>query len=342
MIVGGAAINFWFPGERVAKDVDIWVREGTEIPEKRPNIEYSCIPNEIMDMFGDVSYARIDDILTIKLSHLEYDIKWWKHVKDVEFLIQRGARVNNKILDALREHWKQVHGSSKNKLSLYKTKEEFFDDFVEKKYDHDWLHRQVAFNEQPVYVFVLKDGQEVMIDKEKFDKLSHWGKVRMFKEEVAVIALERYLLNEKCSIASVPVAWAMALRKTVTALTKGWASRFMVDNLLEFLDPIPEILPLFEQLSDKANGSMCQPILYERTGFSYCDLIQALGSNFGDHGIRIVQKKNHGFWEEVVFTSEYDGKTFYKTERTGRGDHLLLYRAVRPMTTTIVCYEGVD
>lgn len=335
-------MNFWFPEIRVAKDVDIWLREGTELPEKQPNIEYSYIPNEIMDMFGGVSYATIDHILTIKLSHLEYDIKWWKHVKDVEFLIQRGARVNNKILNVLREHWKTVHGSSKNKLSLYKTKEEFFDDFVVKKYDHDWLHRQVAFNKQPVYETVLKDGQEVMIDKEKFDRLSFWSKVRMFKEEVAVIALERYLLNDDCAISSVPVAWVMALRKTVTALTKGWASRFMVDNLIHFLDPLPEVLRLFLELSDKSNGALSPSEVCERTGIKFRVLMGSLASEFGNLGVQIIQKKNHGFWEEVVFTSEYAGGTFYKTERTGRGDNLLLYRVVKPITKIEICYEGVQ
>lgn len=180
--------------------------------------------------------ATLTDILAIKMSHLSWDIFWWKHVQDILFLRSQGVSVNEELYNALKEHWKVEHGN-KDYLSLYRTKDEFFDDFVPKQWEHDYLHTLVAQNSVPVYESCLKEGHDVYIDKQKFDMLHHDQKVRMFKEEIAVIALERWVIPSKQNI---PIchAWSKSLHKTVTALTKGWASEFIIENIEEFLQPL--------------------------------------------------------------------------------------------------------
>ena len=124
--------------------------------------------------------ASLNDLLTIKLSHLLYDIFWHKHLNDYLVFKKHSATVNNGLYEFLQEYWKEVHGNKTN-LSLYKTKDVFFDDFVKKEYDHDYLHELVAFPHNPVYSVCLKDGQDVMIDKEKFFSLPFEQQVKMVK-----------------------------------------------------------------------------------------------------------------------------------------------------------------
>ena len=62
--------------------------------------------------------------------------------------------------------------------------------------------------------------------------------IRMFREEIAVISMERWLINPywKGKI-SWYKAHMLSLEKTVTTLTKGWASYFIVENIEHFVRP---------------------------------------------------------------------------------------------------------
>lgn len=109
---------------------------------------------------------------------------------------------------------------------------------MKKEYDHDFLHELVAHPNKPVYTLCLKDGQDVAIDRLKFEQLPFKQQVKMFREEINVIACERWLIPTKDSgIISFRQAYSKSLHKTVTALTKGWASRFICENMEEFIRP---------------------------------------------------------------------------------------------------------
>jgi len=60
----------------------------------------------------------------------------------------------------------------------------------------------------------------------------------MFREEIAVIAIERWLTNDVWK-GKVPVTKAhnMSVKKTILHLTKNWATDFLVTNLVEFVMP---------------------------------------------------------------------------------------------------------
>ena len=94
----------------------------------------------------------------------------------------------------------------------------------------------IAYPDKPIYIECLKDGQDVAIDKNKFDGMLHDKKVKMFREEMCVIALERWVIHSRNSIPFTH-AYHKSLHKTITRLTKGWASEFICENLESFVRP---------------------------------------------------------------------------------------------------------
>lgn len=235
ILVGSKAAKTHIPSFRDGSDTDVFSTH------KQVGLDSGVVPLEILFLFEEKSQqtgvATLNDLLTIKLSHLTYDIFWHKHMSDYLVFKKYGAIVNQKLYVALQQHWKEVHGN-KSFISLYKTKDSFFDDFVKKEYDHDTLHELVAHPNKPVYTSCLKDGQEVAIDRLKFEQLPFKQQVKMFREEINVIACERWLIPTKDSgIISFRQAYSKSLHKTVTALTKSWASRFICENLEEFIRP---------------------------------------------------------------------------------------------------------
>jgi len=143
-----------------------------------------------------------------------------------------GCELIPELYCKLVKYWESVHGD-KNHLSLNKTKEKFFDDHVTHVYDHDLLHEIVARPDRPLYELVLRDGQQVLIDKKKFLLLGKDCQIKLFREEIKTIALERFLIPNNFQIDKLK-AYLLALKKTITNLTKNWATQFIVDNLYEF------------------------------------------------------------------------------------------------------------
>jgi len=246
ILVGSLALSWWcrlhdIPFDRkYDPDVDVWVNKGEEYGLE--GCDVSEIPKEIMDMIptheGPFYHtATLDALYTIKLSHMGWDIQWDKHKSDVLFMRKIGAWLIPQLYDALVEYWKKEHGN-KDYLSLYKSKEEFFNDHVEYVFDHDFLHDLVAHPYVPVYRLVLRDGHGVAIDQNKFEDLPYRLKLRMFREEISVIAAERWLINPRTSgKIHWMKAYNMALKKTVTSLTKNWATDFILQNLEYFVVP---------------------------------------------------------------------------------------------------------
>jgi hypothetical protein len=236
--VGSTALAWWGLTKRV-NDLDLWLEEGEHYEDSdnvRADVGY--FPKKIIDLVPTTKgYATIDALYTIKCSHLGWDIFWTKHVSDALLLKASGARILPELYQQLLAFWKVKHGN-KDFLSLNKDKDAFFNDAVTYVYDHDYLHELVAFPNVPMYTHCLKDGEQVLIDKDKFDLMPFEDKVRMFREEISVIAAERWLIPPKvCGKVSWYEAYKYALRKTVTALTKNWATEFIVLNLEHFTSP---------------------------------------------------------------------------------------------------------
>lgn len=232
IIVGSSAAKYWWEDWRDPSDLDVWV---SEILHDIGDMH--VLPTNILNSVEAFDgYATPDALYTIKLSHLGWDSHAWeKHKMDVLAMEKRGCKLIAPLYDALLSYWKGELGN-KDFLSLSQNKEDFFTDKVKYDFDHDWLHSVVSYPNPPVYSLVLRDEEDVLIDKNKWDNLPFELKVRMFREEMAVIAMERWVIPSGNKV-SWYKAWRWALRKTITSLTKGWATCFIVRNLRQFIVP---------------------------------------------------------------------------------------------------------
>lgn len=189
---------------------------------------------------GTNRYATLDELYTIKASHQGWELKngsWGKHAYDLIMLKRHGAKILDPLYADLYKVWESLHG--KKVMNLDQDKSEFFDDAVRRTYDHDSLHNSVAYGDRPIYEECLKDGATVDIDARKMWALPPERLVMLFQEEIAVTALERIMVPRNYK-GSPGAAWLWATRRTVTSLTKGKSSRFLIDNLETFMTPDPD------------------------------------------------------------------------------------------------------
>lgn len=230
ILTGSKALEYWGLNRRVPKDIDYFSMVNTSIG----GYDLTVLDEERMELAQQHTNSEQvlspNAIYTIKCSHLGWDNHWQKTKRDVLWLKSKGCELIPELYYNFKEYWKGTLGSNEN-LSLAKTKDEFFNDYVTKVYDHDYLHELVAYPNRPVYEGVLKEGEEVLVDKDKFDVLSFEDQVGMFREETTVIAIERWLVNPSSKVDSWVKAYLMALQKVIISLTKNWAQDFMIHNL---------------------------------------------------------------------------------------------------------------
>lgn len=232
MIIGSSAAYYHGLTKESPRDLDRFYIEG----EEELSGDSHSLPKSIYNaIHSNSGFITKDALYTLKCSHLQWDIKWDKTKRDILNYKHQGCKLDENLYKILVRYWEGVHGD-KSFLSLKKPKEMFFEDFVEYKYDHDYLHEVVAegFGRKPLYNKCLKDGEQVLTDASKFDSMSFEEQVAMFREEIAVIAFERWIVYGKMSWFK---AHSMSLKKTITNLTKGWASNFIVMNLEHFIKP---------------------------------------------------------------------------------------------------------
>jgi len=241
LIIGSVAMNYWFPGYREPKDLDFF---GTKSPaflvsgyDKVEPFWHPLFEGTQLDR-NDV--ANIDELYTIKVSHAYWELKngsWDKHMVDLMFLKNHGAVLDMELHKLLYRVWEKTHG--KKKMNLAQAAGDFFDDAVVRIYDHDSIHDSVAFNDRPLYERILKNGETVDIDPDKlWNGMTFEDQVLLFREEIAATALERWMIPTNYKF-SPGLAYKLALKKTITSLTKGKSARFIVTNFEHFKTPHP-------------------------------------------------------------------------------------------------------
>lgn len=239
LIIGSVAMNRWFPNYRKPKDLDFF-------GEKEP--KFLAADFNVVEPFWHESFrgtqldrndfASINELYTIKVSHAYWELKngsWDKHMLDMMLLKANGAVLDMELHKILYPVWVELHG--KKKMNLAQAAGDFFDDAVVRIYDHDSIHDSVAFNDRPLYERILKDGETVDIDPRKlWDGMTFADQVLLFREEIAATALERWMIPTNYRF-SPGLAYKLALKKTITSLTKGRSARFIVDNFNQFYKP---------------------------------------------------------------------------------------------------------
>jgi len=243
LIIGSTAMNYWFSDAREPKDYDYFADpEGHVSPWIKNNSQ--------ADPFWDNSWrgtrldepfmnrmATPDELYTIKMSHSYWELKngsWSKHMADIVFLKRHGAKLDMALHNILYPVWVKTHGAKK--MNLAQAAGNFFDDAVVRIYDHDSIHESCAFGDKPLYEAILKDGETVDIDPTKLWNMPFDTQVKLFREEIAATALERWMIPSKYRV-SPGLAYTLALRKTIVSLTKGRSARFIVDNFEHFMKP---------------------------------------------------------------------------------------------------------
>lgn len=191
VLIGSRAIKHWFPDfPREPKDTDFaWDEGGISIVrEEWGTYEYYPIP-PLMSL--GVSTLTPDQIYTLKVSHLFWDIKWEKTMWDVTWLRKKGCNLDRTLFEELYWHWESVHGVAK-RADLNMMADAFFDNAIPDGHDHDLLHTLIK--NPPTYTKILANPEEpgaVAIDEQKFWDLETEDKYNVIREECYVMAYER-------------------------------------------------------------------------------------------------------------------------------------------------------
>lgn len=219
-LIGSRAIKNIFPDfTRIPKDFDYLVVTKQPILKQGDLVEEYHV-NPPLYEYVSKNGVNADVLYTLKVSHIFWDINWAKHMFDIVFLKEHGAKLIKPLFDKLYEYWNQFHGNNK-RSDLSMTGEEFFNNALT-KYDHDVLHTYL--NPTPTYLKVLKDGADVDVSEEKFNNLSFEDKLELVREEVYVMAFER-LFNRDFR-----VAFNWMLKKFIMNHAPMWEAIFIIEN----------------------------------------------------------------------------------------------------------------
>jgi hypothetical protein len=237
LIIGSTAIRHHFPDfPREPKDWDVFspfpYERRSEDSFWHPAFEGHMILHPKMGR-----YATPDELYTIKISHSYWVLKngsWDKHMHDAMWLKARGAVMIQPLHDTLYRIWEEIHG--KKRVNLQQEAEDFFNDAVPKIWVHDSIHESVAYGEHPMYERLLADGASVGMDMGRVWQLSHEDRVKLFREETYAIALERFVIPSDYTCSPMG-AYAKALKKVITSLTKGKSAQFVAEHYDEFRKP---------------------------------------------------------------------------------------------------------
>lgn len=229
MIFGSRAAKFWYPDFREPKgDTDIIQKDH---PKSTREIEYHWVPafDYILENNSNLQYVDPDFLYTIKVSHAAWDIHWDKTMIDIKFFQSKGCKLDKTLYDMLIPEWTVKHHSKR--VNLNRPVEEFFKDAVNRKYNHDELHQLLAFYDKPLYTRINPDPSIALSNRALFEELSREDQLKCALEEVYVIAVERYLLNEP----KMPIRHAKykAMKQLITSMTKGWFNLFLIVNFQE-------------------------------------------------------------------------------------------------------------
>ena len=242
LLVGSTAAKHWFDDFRTPNDIDYFISRPEEKMSNSRGVEYFYHPllaNWIEQNYSDedVLIATPDMLYTIKLSHSFWALKngtWNKHMHDVMWFQNRDANLMPEFYDVLYKTWVEVHGAKRANLNVPAS--EFFTKAVERTYDHDSIHKTIAYGDTAMYEKILRDGSEVAVARDKFEALTHEEKCMLVREEVYATALERILIPSNYTRSPLS-AYAWAMRQTITSFSKGWFPLWCVLNYRDIYKP---------------------------------------------------------------------------------------------------------
>ena len=233
LIIGSTALKYHYPDfPREPKDFDVIVNKNDEFPYVREGLKIEKLENPIIDKLYkglNEKYIYPGDLTTLKASHLCWNINWEKHQYDLQFLLKKGNKIDEQLFWELYDYWNEYHGKNK-RSDLKMSKEDFFDNAINySENHHDDLHKII--NPIPMYTRVLKDGCEVELDENKFYNLTHEEKLEFVREEVYIMAFERWKHLDYRT------AYSHMLKKFIMSHVPKFALIFTLENYIELHKP---------------------------------------------------------------------------------------------------------
>lgn len=220
-------------------------------------------PDALETPFGWV--PTLDMLFTIKSSHkyLKNSPHFWKTMADYHIMKQAGATVRPEYQAFFKIREKETYNYSHPKLNV--TKDNFFkDDNIQYVWDHDDIHKSVARYEEPAYCSYLKDGEQVLCDKNKFFTIDEKVRLAGVVEEAAVLAIERSLVPHP-NVWTPEYAWRFALGKVCSSITSGWFRAFAYENAPAILKLYPS--GYWEKFQEDIKSGLVKP--FSKSSMSY-------------------------------------------------------------------------
>jgi len=229
ILIGSSAIKSHYTDfHREPKDIDYAIK-GTEIKSdntQSKRIEYLINPVLFDYVSPDETVLSPNLLYTLKMSHLFWDINWDKHMYDLQFLKKKGCQLNLPAFLDLYLYWNEYHGKN-TRSDLKMSAEDFFDNALKCDYAHDDIH--TLLQATPTYTKVLIG--EVEVGEDKFNDLSFDEKCDLVREEVMVMAWERYPKNDY------RVAYSKMLKKFIISHAPIWEAIFIIENYITLHKP---------------------------------------------------------------------------------------------------------
>lgn len=226
VLMGSRAIRLHFPDfPREPKDWDYISNMdfiSSEVNGKRTEI-YDIPPlfKRFDNVTRDVKVLSPDELYTLKVSHIFWDIKWEKTMFDIVWLHDKGCNLDMELFKELYEWWEGVHGAN-HRSNLMLTREEFFDNGLKGDFDHDYLHTLI--NPEPMFTKILVEPNGVDCSEEKWNDLSFDDKLELIREETYVMAYERLAGRSWLS------AYKWQLKQMITGHLTMYEALFAIEN----------------------------------------------------------------------------------------------------------------
>ena len=256
MLVGSRAIAYWNPDFKIRLNSD-WDIIGTPESEGFFRSRFSIPDNERIE-WHSLNHLNNRDMIfifetrshvcspyglaIIYRSHLHRDWNWDAHItkyhKFILPLLKSDLHLTDPILLERIRLTKEAYPQGNPNLN--QSNEMFFDDPVEKVYDHDFLHELYAYEDRPMFEKLKHKGEEgqAWCAKDLWQQLSQLQKLQCVAEESYVIATERFMVPNGWNYPT-KKAFYFALKKVCTTLTSGWFRDFAIDNF-------PQVFELFD------------------------------------------------------------------------------------------------
>lgn len=230
-------------------------------------------------MCPNLSYPQRQPVLAIANSGpVVYVFCWLCVLQRTDLYLVAPPRQDNALLlDILQTHRVELeHIKPHPPVNLNQTNEAFFAksaNALRRVFDHDALHRLVAFDtNRPAFLKFKRDKTKAALDLTLFRNGSQQDKLNLVREEIMVIALERFIIpscigqdiffcfrcrrsshiyHQKpndCDPLTSQMAYINAFEKVCTRLSKGWFREFALENYAELKWSPKDICAIAETL----------------------------------------------------------------------------------------------